>query len=72
MSIEALADYVVADVETLPREMMDAFIPPRTPSGKRLRRTTVRTIDESLIRVALGQPSTPRCDRSSTSRAIQA
>jgi len=59
VSVEALADYVVADVQTLPREMMDAFIPPRTPSGRRVRRIVVRTIDESLLRVALGETVHP-------------
>lgn len=53
--IEDLADYTVTDVPTLPREMMDAFIPPQTPSGKRLRRVHSRGVWETPIRVALGE-----------------
>jgi DNA-binding transcriptional LysR family regulator len=55
VSIEDLADYTVADVPTLPRELMDAFIPPQTPSGKRLRRTQSHAVAETPIRVALGE-----------------
>jgi hypothetical protein len=34
---------------------MDAFIPPETPSGKRLRRTESRAVAETPVRVALGE-----------------
>ncbi|MGH3765018.1 MAG: LysR family transcriptional regulator [Pseudonocardiaceae bacterium] len=53
--IEDLADYTLSDVPTLPREVMDAFIPPRTPSGKRLRRTETHAVAETPVRVALGE-----------------
>jgi DNA-binding transcriptional LysR family regulator len=53
--IEDLADYHVSDVSTLPRELMDAFIPPRTPSGRLLRRVDNRRVSEVLIHVALGE-----------------
>jgi DNA-binding transcriptional LysR family regulator len=56
IAYEDLADYSVSDVPTLPREMMDAFIPPCTPSGQRLRRVALtRGVDEPLVRVALGE-----------------
>jgi DNA-binding transcriptional LysR family regulator len=53
--LEDLADYAVSDTATLPREMMDAFIPPSTPSGKRLRRIENRTVGDTMMRVALGE-----------------
>jgi DNA-binding transcriptional LysR family regulator len=59
VGLDDLADYAVADVRTLPRKMMDAFIPPRTPSGKRLRRIKIRTMGESIVRVALGETVHP-------------
>jgi DNA-binding transcriptional LysR family regulator len=59
VGVDDLADYAVADVRTLPRKMMDAFIPPRTSSGKRLRRIKVRTMGESIMRVALGETVHP-------------
>lgn len=52
---EDLADYPVSDIPTLPREMIDAFIPPRTPSGKPLRRIPTCTPSHVLVRVALGE-----------------
>jgi DNA-binding transcriptional LysR family regulator len=55
VSIEDLADYTVTDIPTLPRELIDAFIPPQTPSGKQLRRTEGRTVAETPVRVALGE-----------------
>jgi hypothetical protein len=57
--LDDLADYPVSDINTLPRAMMDAFIPPNTPSGKPIRRVLVRTIAESLARVALGETIHP-------------
>ena len=59
VGLDDLAGYAVADVRTLPRKFMDAFIPPRTPSGKRLRRIKVRTMGESIMRVALGETVHP-------------
>jgi len=59
VGMDDLADYAIADVRTLPRKMMDAFIPPRTPSGKRLRRIKIRTMGESIVRVALGETVHP-------------
>jgi DNA-binding transcriptional LysR family regulator len=59
VGVDDLADYAVADVRTLPRKMVDAFIPPRTSTGKRLRRIKVRTMGESIVRVALGETVHP-------------
>jgi DNA-binding transcriptional LysR family regulator len=59
VGMDDLADYAIADVRTLPRKMMDAFIPPRTSSGKRLRRIKIRTMGESIVRVALGETVHP-------------
>jgi hypothetical protein len=39
----------------LPREMMDAFIPPITPSGRRLRRIANRSVEEALVLMAAGK-----------------
>src|SRR6266540_2033115 len=38
VSVEDLADYVLQYSSALPREMIDAFVPPRTPSGRPIRR----------------------------------
>jgi DNA-binding transcriptional LysR family regulator len=59
LAMDDLADYAMIDVRTLPRKMMDAFIPPRTSSGKRLRRIKIRTMGESIMRVALGETVHP-------------
>lgn len=59
ISYEDLADREVSDVPTLPREMMDAFIPPTSPSGKTLRRIANRSMEEALIRVAAGMQVHP-------------
>lgn len=55
ISYEDVAEYTVPDMETLPGDMMDALIPPRTPSGKKLRRTMVRSVTEAVMRVAAGE-----------------
>ncbi|MGA2928953.1 MAG: LysR family transcriptional regulator, partial [Solirubrobacteraceae bacterium] len=56
---EELADYPVTDQRSLPREMLDAFIPRRTPSGKLLRRVEIATLAEGLMRVAAGDTVHP-------------
>jgi DNA-binding transcriptional LysR family regulator len=51
-----VADYgVSAALPTLPTEMMDALIPPVTPSGKRLRRVEVHSVSEALMKVLTGE-----------------
>jgi DNA-binding transcriptional LysR family regulator len=59
VSYEDLADRVVLDLRQLPREMMEAFIPPRTPSGKTIARVTNRSIEEAMMRVAAGSQVHP-------------
>jgi DNA-binding transcriptional LysR family regulator len=59
VSLEDLGDRPVSDVKVFPREMMDAFIPPVTPSGRRLRRIDNRNFEEMVMRVALGQEAHP-------------
>jgi DNA-binding transcriptional LysR family regulator len=55
VSYEDLAGYTVPDGDTLPRELMDALIPPYTPSGRRLNRVFAHTPTEVLMRVAAGE-----------------
>jgi DNA-binding transcriptional LysR family regulator len=55
ISYEDLADYTLPDGDTLPRELMDALIPPCTPSGRRLKRVFAHTLTEVLMRVAAGE-----------------
>jgi DNA-binding transcriptional LysR family regulator len=52
---EELADYAVPADDTMPATVMDALIPPRTPSGRLLRRVPTRGMGEVLMRVAAGQ-----------------
>jgi DNA-binding transcriptional LysR family regulator len=54
VSYEELADRTVSDFPAMPREMMDAFIPPTTPSGRTLTRITNRSIEEAMMRVVVG------------------
>jgi DNA-binding transcriptional LysR family regulator len=49
-----IAPYIVSD-GMLPAAMMDAFMPPVTPSGHRLRRTFVHGINEAVMRVSTGE-----------------
>jgi DNA-binding transcriptional LysR family regulator len=58
ISYEDLAPYAIPD-GGLPREMMDAFIPPHTPSGRRLRRVVVNGVGEAVMRVATGELAHP-------------
>jgi DNA-binding transcriptional LysR family regulator len=55
VSYEDLAGHSVPDAPTLPRALMDAFVPPYTPSGQRLKRVDVHTTSEILMRVAAGE-----------------
>lgn len=63
VTIEDLADYPVNDVPAFNREMMNAFIPPVTPSGKRLRRVAPATAEETITRVAHGDQVHPSVRR---------
>jgi DNA-binding transcriptional LysR family regulator len=53
--VEDLADYTTTDVEGAPREVMDVFSPPVTPSGRTIRRTYLRSIAEAATRAATGE-----------------
>jgi DNA-binding transcriptional LysR family regulator len=54
ISYEDLAERAVGDVPLFPREMMDALIPPATPSGRTLKRIANDGTEDTLMRVALG------------------
>jgi DNA-binding transcriptional LysR family regulator len=55
VDLEDIAPYAAADASGLPREMIDAFIPARTPSGRPIRRVSVSTMLEAIMRIALGE-----------------
>jgi DNA-binding transcriptional LysR family regulator len=55
VGVEDFADRPVTDSEGAPREMMNAFVPPVTPSGRTLRRINLTSFDEVLMRVAAGE-----------------
>jgi DNA-binding transcriptional LysR family regulator len=55
VSVEDLADYTTTDAVIAPREIMDVFSPPRTPSGRPIRRAALRSISEAAVRVATGE-----------------
>ena len=59
VSIEDLADRTVAQSPNFPQEMMDAFIPPVTPSGTPLRRVTTGSIEEVRLRLGRGEQVHP-------------
>jgi DNA-binding transcriptional LysR family regulator len=59
VSYEDLADRVVGDIPSFPREMMDAFIPPVTPSGRVLKRIDNSDPGIVMMRVALGEQVHP-------------
>jgi hypothetical protein len=55
VTLDDFADYAVSDNPVFPREMMDALIPPTTPSGRAYRRVTSRNLEEMLISIAAGR-----------------
>jgi DNA-binding transcriptional LysR family regulator len=55
VTLEDFADHAVSDAPAFPREMMDALIPPVTPSGRRYRRIVNRNIEEMLLSIAAGR-----------------
>jgi len=59
ISYEDIADRVVSDVTAFPRQVMDAFIPPATPSGRVLKRLPNHSAEDTLMRVALGEQVHP-------------
>lgn len=59
VTLEDFADRVVSDAPAFPREMMDALIPPVTPSGRRYRRRVNRSIEDMLLSIAAGKQVHP-------------
>lgn len=59
VTLEDFADHAVSDNPVFPREMMDALVPPVTPSGRRYRRVTSRNMEEMLISIAAGRQVHP-------------
>jgi DNA-binding transcriptional LysR family regulator len=55
VSYEEVADYVVADTPGVGREMMDTFIPPRTPAGRHLIRRAFRNYMALEMAVTRGE-----------------
>jgi DNA-binding transcriptional LysR family regulator len=55
VGIEEIADFTVPYSPRLPREMIDAFVPPKTPSGRPLRRYEDFTASDVMTRVATGE-----------------
>lgn len=55
ISYEELAERAVSDMPGFPREMMDAYTPPVTPSGRVLKRVVHEGSEDLLMRVALGE-----------------
>jgi DNA-binding transcriptional LysR family regulator len=55
VSIEDCADRTVSDAPAYPREMIDAWCPPVTPSGRKLRRSSIRSFEDALLLVAAGE-----------------
>jgi DNA-binding transcriptional LysR family regulator len=59
VALDDFADRAVSDAPAFPREMMDALIPPVTPSGHRYRRTVNRSIEDMLMSIATGKQVHP-------------
>jgi DNA-binding transcriptional LysR family regulator len=55
VSVEDLADYVLAEVETLPPELLAAFTPSVTPSGRPIAHRKVTGAVDNLALVARGE-----------------
>jgi len=55
VSVEDLVDYSTTDTDLMPRALIDAHSPPRTPSGRTIRRTKVMSVVETALRVATGE-----------------
>ncbi|MBE1589317.1 LysR family transcriptional regulator [Nonomuraea angiospora] len=51
---EDLGDLMMIDIATVPRELMNAFLPPLTPSGRPIPRLEVHRLTEILPLIALG------------------
>jgi DNA-binding transcriptional LysR family regulator len=59
VTLHDFADRAVSDAPAFPREMMDALIPPVTPSGHRYRRCQNSSIEDMLMSIATGKQVHP-------------
>lgn len=55
VTLDDFASRVVSDAPAFPREMMDAWIPPVAPSGRRYRRRANSGSEDALLNIASGQ-----------------
>lgn len=55
ISHDDLADETVTDIAAYPRDMMDAFFPPVTSSGQRIKRVESPSWEQLLVAVATGR-----------------
>jgi DNA-binding transcriptional LysR family regulator len=55
VSVDDFADRLIDYPPDYPREMVDAFVPPASPSGRRLRRIPTPRWEELMLRVAHGE-----------------
>jgi DNA-binding transcriptional LysR family regulator len=55
VTVEDLADYTTTDIPTFSREVMDVYSPPRTPTGRPIRRVAMQSVTEVMVRVAAGE-----------------
>lgn len=55
ISLEDLGNRAIPYNPSLPREMIDAFFPPVTPSGRKIRRIRIASFEEGLLLVAAGR-----------------
>ncbi|MGA8017119.1 MAG: LysR family transcriptional regulator [Candidatus Dormiibacterota bacterium] len=53
--VEDLADYTTTDIPAFSREVMDLYSPPRTPSGRPIRRAAMQSVTEVMVRIAAGE-----------------
>jgi len=53
--VNDLVGYRVPEAPMLPLELREAFAPSVTPSGHRLERVALRTVEEAMVRVATGE-----------------
>jgi DNA-binding transcriptional LysR family regulator len=55
VTIEDFSSHAITDTPAFPREMMDAMLPPVTPSGRRYRRVANPSFEDMLLNVATGR-----------------
>jgi len=55
ISVVDLTGYTLNDAPAMPREMIDAFLPPTTTAGIKLPRVSLSSVEEAMILIANGQ-----------------